>query len=74
MNSDMRAAMRGLLHQLCESVYREMQLRAELRRVTKELKALRPLLPYADSGTEDDQLATRDGRGGARRRPYDRRH
>lgn len=74
MSSEMRAALRGLIRQLCESVYREMQLRAQLRHVNKELAALRSLLPGADSGTEDDQLATRDGRGGASRRPYDRRH
>ena len=41
MNSDARAAMRGLLRQLCEAVAREMQLQAEIRRLEREIEQLR---------------------------------
>lgn len=41
MNADARAAMRGLLRQLCEAVAREMQLRAEVRRLERELEQLK---------------------------------
>jgi hypothetical protein len=38
MNSEMRSAMRDLVHRLCQSVYREMQLRAEIARLKRELE------------------------------------
>lgn len=41
MNSDARAAMRGLVRQLCEAVAREMLLRAEIRRLERELEQLK---------------------------------
>lgn len=41
MNSDARAAMRGLVRQLCEAVAREMQLQAEIRRLERELQELK---------------------------------
>lgn len=41
MNSDMRAAMRALVRQLCESVAREMELRAQLARLQRELEEVR---------------------------------
>lgn len=41
MNSDMRAALRGLIRQLCEAVAREMELRAEVKRLEREIEQLR---------------------------------
>ena len=37
----MRAALRGLIRQLCEAVAREMELRAEVKRLEREIEQLR---------------------------------
>lgn len=41
MNSDARLVMRDLVRRLCESVAREMELRAQIRRILKELEEIK---------------------------------